>query len=122
MASKCITYKPNPVKTDCPLSKNNFEKWKYRKCKYGNIRNTDKDLMPLGGTNFVEILRKNDEKRAAKIQREHELVKSYQRTRTKSSYLCSEFCGRRKYESGPLNDRHKDFKITQSKYHIIEEF
>jgi hypothetical protein len=126
MAFKCGTYKPitniktrsssaGPTKKNVCLTNDNFEKMKYRKCKFGNIRVRDKDLMPLGGTNFVEILKKQDEKRVAKMEFNSDRVKSYQRTKMKSSYLCSEFCGMRKYESGPLNDKNKDFKITQSK-------
>ena len=86
---------------------------KYQNYKYSNIRS--KDIAPLGGTYFVDILRKKDEKRAAKNNYNSNLVKSYQRTKIKNNYLCSDFCGRIKVESGPLNDKFKDFKITQSK-------
>jgi hypothetical protein len=113
MALKCGTYKS--LKNECQPKNKNFEKLKYQNCKYGNVRNRDKDLSPLGGTYFVDILRKKDEKRVAKINYDSDLVKSHQRTKIKKSYLCSDFCGRRKFESGPLNDKFKDFKITQSK-------
>ena len=62
MAFKCGTYKA--VKNECISKNNQFEKLKYQNYKYSNIRS--KDIAPLGGTYFVDILRKKDEKRAAK--------------------------------------------------------
>ena len=111
MSFKCGTFKDtnNP---EYKPPKKDFEKLKYRNC---NIKTRNKDLNPLGGTYFVDILKKKDDKRVAKINYNNHLVKSYQATKQKSNYLCSDRCGRRKYDSGPLNDKFKDFKITQSK-------
>lgn len=143
MALKCGTYNPNVLKPKhrsnsaapsllafyekCKKEYSNkstiryydYNKWKYRKCISNGLFTTDKTIAPLGGINFVDLMIKRDKKRAAVIEANYENVKINQHNRMKSNYLCSEYCSRRKYEKGVLNDKHKDFKITQSKYEFL---